>query len=239
VLIVEDHEVNRLVLSRMVERAGHRALVAGDGQAALDVLGREPVDLVLMDCEMPGMGGLEATRELRRREAQAGAGRVPVLALSGHAGDAHRAASLEAGMDEHLVKPLGAEGLGEVLERWLSADAEQAARALDAERLGELVSDFDAETARAIMTTFLDTTPELVEALGAAARAGDGAAAAAAAHKLRGGCLAIGAAMLADAAASVERAGRQDAAQPVLAAGAVDVEEAWSATRVALRDQMP
>ena len=114
VLVVEDNAVNQKVAQRMLERLGCRVDVAGDGRAALDLLATIPYDLVLMDVQMPVMDGLEATRELRRRERGSGHHR-PVVAMTAHAMESDRERCLEAGMDDYISKPVRRRDLLRVL----------------------------------------------------------------------------------------------------------------------------
>jgi signal transduction histidine kinase/CheY-like chemotaxis protein len=119
VLVVEDNEVNRMIAKQILQSLGMQVIEAANGEEAIDVLRRESVDIVLMDCQMPVLDGYAATREIRRLEARAGMSRVPILALTADAfdEDAHRAR--ESGMDAHMAKPYGREQLREMLQRWL------------------------------------------------------------------------------------------------------------------------
>ena len=94
-------------------------LVAEDGQAALTVLSRERVDLVLMDCQMPVMDGFTATRRLRDPTSTVLDHHVPVIALTANALQGDREACLAAGMDDFLPKPLEATALLAILARWM------------------------------------------------------------------------------------------------------------------------
>jgi CheY-like chemotaxis protein len=125
ILLVEDNPVNRLVAGAMLEQLGLDFDWAGDGSDALAKLEQERFDLVLMDMEMPVMDGVEATRELRRREAAGGRKRLPVIAMTANALAQDRARCLEAGMDAHLGKPVCIEELGDMLERWLGDQPQQ------------------------------------------------------------------------------------------------------------------
>ena len=122
VLVVEDSPVNRLVAVHMLERCGVRVHVASDGREALEALSTQRYDAVLMDCQMPGIDGYEATRELRRREN--GARHTPVIAMTAHAMTGDRDRCLEAGMDDYIAKPVRSHVLGEVLDRWIAATPE-------------------------------------------------------------------------------------------------------------------
>jgi len=119
VLLVEDNEINRLVGRGMLDALGVVTIDAHDGRAALDRLADGGIDLVLMDCQMPVMDGFEATREWRRREAASGAARLPIVALTASALAADAQRCFDAGMDDHLAKPLTLDRLGLTLERWV------------------------------------------------------------------------------------------------------------------------
>ena len=116
VLVAEDNEVNQKVVSRMLERLGHQAVVAVNGREALERAKAGQFDIVLMDCQMPEMDGWEATARIRA--ALAGRRRIPILALTANASDADRQRCLDAGMDAHLSKPLKLERLAEALSTW-------------------------------------------------------------------------------------------------------------------------
>jgi PAS domain S-box-containing protein len=118
VLIAEDNPVNQRVASLQVRRCGFDTDVVADGEAALAALESLHYALVLMDCQMPRMDGYAATRELRRREN--GSRHTPVIALTANAYAADREACLQAGMDDHLAKPVSLRRLGEILDQWCS-----------------------------------------------------------------------------------------------------------------------
>jgi signal transduction histidine kinase len=119
VLLAEDNPVNRLIAQEMLQTMGLTVLHADNGAEALAVLERSPVDLVLMDCQMPVLDGYAATRRIREREERLGLPRVPILALTADAfaEDAQRATA--AGMDGHLTKPYTHAQLRELLEAWV------------------------------------------------------------------------------------------------------------------------
>jgi CheY-like chemotaxis protein len=104
VLLAEDNVINQRVAVRALEKYGHLVSVAKDGVEALEILERESVDLILMDVQMPRLGGLDATRMIRERE-KAGRARVPIVALTAHAMLKDKELCLEAGMDAYLAKP--------------------------------------------------------------------------------------------------------------------------------------
>jgi PAS domain S-box-containing protein len=119
ILLAEDHPVNQALMRSLLTRMGHTVTIAGTGQEALDALGHGSFDAVLMDVQMPVMGGMDATRALRASEAGSGR-RIPVIALTAHAMEGDRAACLDAGMDDYLTKPVDPEGLRAALDRWVA-----------------------------------------------------------------------------------------------------------------------
>jgi CheY-like chemotaxis protein len=121
VLLVEDDAVNRIVMEAVLRDLGVRAISVDSGASALALLETTPVDLVLMDCQMPGMDGLTVARHWRIKEPQLRRRRVPIIALTGEAHAGARAACLEAGMDDYLTKPVSGRDLGAVLSRWVDA----------------------------------------------------------------------------------------------------------------------
>lgn len=120
VLLVEDNPVNALVAEAMLRRAGLRVEAVHDGAQAVARLAERRYDLVLMDCQMPGMDGFEATRRVRVAERAAGRSRQRIVALTANALEGDRQRSLDAGMDDHLAKPFGEAELGVLLQRHLA-----------------------------------------------------------------------------------------------------------------------
>lgn len=121
ILLVDDNRVNLLVSTHALRKLGCEVVQAEDGQKALDALSGGGFDLVLMDVRMPVLDGLEATRELRRREA--GLTHMPVVALTAGALLHEQQECFEAGMDDFASKPFTAESIRDVLGRWIGAVA--------------------------------------------------------------------------------------------------------------------
>lgn len=116
VLLVEDNPVNQMVAKGMLTKLGHEVVIAPHGAEALAYLEREPVDLVLMDCNMPVMDGYEASRRIRQ------SGRwpdLPIIALTANALPDDRERCRAAGMNDYLAKPLRREDLAQLLTKWL------------------------------------------------------------------------------------------------------------------------
>ncbi|HWW33762.1 MAG TPA: ATP-binding protein [Xanthobacteraceae bacterium] len=120
ILVAEDNDINALLTRALLIKLGHHPTVAANGAAAVDCwvaarAGHAPFDRILMDLHMPGMDGLEAARRIRANEAEIGAPRTPILALTANASAEDREACLAAGMDGFLVKPLDRERLAAAL----------------------------------------------------------------------------------------------------------------------------
>ena len=118
VLLVEDNPVNQLVAKGMLTKAGCEVLLALHGAEALDILEREAIDLVLMDCNMPVMDGYEATRRIRQQERWAD---LPIIALTANALPDERERCTAAGMNDYLAKPFRRDELIALLSQWLPA----------------------------------------------------------------------------------------------------------------------
>jgi CheY-like chemotaxis protein len=103
ILLVEDNEMNRDMLSRRLQRRGYEVLIALDGQMGIDMAQSERPDLILMDMSLPVMDGWEATRTLKASDATR---HIPVIALTAHAMSTDREKAIEAGCDDYDTKPI-------------------------------------------------------------------------------------------------------------------------------------
>ncbi|CAN5559184.1 hypothetical protein BH11ARM2_BH11ARM2_24910 [soil metagenome] len=117
VLLAEDNPVNVLVAKSILERCGCVVDVAEDGLRAIAMANARAYDLVLMDLQMPLCDGLEATRVLRATEARRGSARLPIVALTANAMESDRRATVEAGMDDFIAKPVTLKTMNQLLER--------------------------------------------------------------------------------------------------------------------------
>jgi CheY-like chemotaxis protein len=115
ILLAEDNLVNQVLATRLLEKRGHHVQVAGDGREALEELKKADFDLVLMDIQMPVMGGLEATAAVREMEKGTGK-HIPIVALTAHAVNGDRERCLAMGMDGCMAKPIRPEELFEQIE---------------------------------------------------------------------------------------------------------------------------
>ncbi|MBP7149197.1 MAG: response regulator, partial [Acidobacteria bacterium] len=118
VLVADDNAINQMLLIALLEKKSARVMGVGDGAAALEALQSGGFDVVLMDVQMPGMDGLEATRRLRERERD-GDRHVPVIGLTAHALRGDRERCLEAGMDAYVSKPVDPEEIAPLIRRHL------------------------------------------------------------------------------------------------------------------------
>jgi two-component system sensor histidine kinase/response regulator len=256
ILIAEDHDVNRVLMQKLLDKRGHRTIAAANGLEAVRLAVEGGVDLVFMDCQMPELDGYAATRRIREREQ--GGGRLPIVAMTAHAMAGDREKCMAAGMDDYVAKPLRPDQVDQILDRWLPAvagapgDGAAAGNGhvpaaagdgdepdpIDEQRFGDLAREFPAAAVREVVVAFIDSTPPIIERVVLAAEGVDHAEVAAGAHRLKGGCLAVGAAALNDLASELEALGRDGATGDELQAVASRLERTWLATRRALRERV-
>jgi len=115
ILLVDDHPINQMLATKILERAGHQVIVANNGLDAIAQWRERRPDVILMDVQMPVMDGLEATRQIRSAEAGEGRRPTPIIAMTANAFAEDRQACLEVGMDAYLVKPVKPEVLQHTL----------------------------------------------------------------------------------------------------------------------------
>jgi CheY-like chemotaxis protein len=116
ILLVEDNEVNQLVASKILKKAGFEVKIANNGLDALDMVQKDNFDLVLMDIQMPEMDGLTATKEIRKMDRFKD---LPIVAMTAHAMSGDKDLSLAVGMNDHVTKPIDVPELFRTLVRWL------------------------------------------------------------------------------------------------------------------------
>jgi signal transduction histidine kinase/DNA-binding response OmpR family regulator len=233
VLVAEDNAVNQKLARAILEGAGHRVVVAENGQDAVDLARESDFDVILMDVHMPTLGGFEATQMIREWERQVG-GHVPIIALTARAMAGDREACLTAGMDGYLAKPLRAAGVLSAIEELVPAPATHDAApsetsqtgVLDRSALDEALGE---EIVDELIATFFRESPRQVSQIRDAIGTGDANALRETAHSLKGAAGAITALRVADAAATLEAAGR--AGDTEVAAQADALEAALSELR--------
>jgi len=199
VLLAEDNVVNQRVAIGLLHRRGHQVTIVENGQDAVDAVAREHFDIVLMDLQMPVMGGLEATKAIRERERESSRERVRVVAMTAHAMSGDRERCLAADMDGYLAKPTESHALFAEVEgpEGLSMPSIDEADLLD--RLHG-----DSELAAEIVRLFTEECASLLDAIRTAIDQRDVTAVRRAAHTLKGAAGTAAAIGIAEAAALLE-----------------------------------
>lgn len=218
-LLAEDHPVNRQVLTRQLDVIGFHVDVATDGAAALERFLAGHYGAVLTDLNMPGLNGYELTKAIRDREAETGASRTPIVALTANVMQGEAERCLAGGMDDYAPKPTTIPILSAKLRRWLghlswddeapSSGAESSPApppipaVLDPDALVHMTGG-DASLAACILADFLASTHSDLDAICAAAATDDVRAVARDAHRIHGASLVVGASRIAQLAAVIE-----------------------------------
>lgn len=175
VLVVEDHPVNQEVAAGYLAAMGHRAKIADTGETALAMLAAGGIDAVLMDVNLPGISGIEATRRLRALPGLSG---LPVIGVSAHAQPEDMAACLAAGMDEVVAKPLTPEALATALARLCGATVPRAVQGT--------LADLGPRATLDLVRLMLDRLRPEVEAIAADLRSANFDGVERRAHQLKG-----------------------------------------------------
>ena len=242
VMVVEDNDVNRELLSIMLEQLGHRVFAVADGEAAIDACQTQRFDAVLMDLNLPRIGGIEATRRILNDPA-APHKNLAIIALTASVSDADRALCAASGMLGFLTKPATVFSLdmalrGAVSEAAVATSVEPivAADVLDTITLDSL-AEMDERAAtpflHPLIQRFIDDLPAQIASIQSAQANGDSATAAAEAHRVAGGAAAVGASALATAARAAcdEPSAERIKALQISSGTAVDALAAWSSAR--------
>ena len=118
ILLVEDFDDTRLMMKLWLQKKGYRVIEAEDGEQAIELAQREQPDLIIMDMMMPGLGGLDATRQIREYQSLR---QTPIVAVSAYGADEYRARALDAGCTEYVPTPFDPGALSQLIERLLAA----------------------------------------------------------------------------------------------------------------------
>jgi signal transduction histidine kinase/DNA-binding response OmpR family regulator len=214
VLVAEDNTVNQKLARALLERAGHHVVVAENGQVAVDLVRESDFDVILMDVQMPVLGGFEATRAIREWEQKVG-GHIPIIAVTARAMAGDREDCLAAGMDGYVAKPLRAAAVFEVIESLVPAARHEAAPAqapasgiFDRALLLDMLGD-DQSLFAEITDAFFREAPLQVDKIRRAMAGNDPKSLREAAHSLKGAAATITAARVASQAERIEAAGRE------------------------------
>jgi len=231
VLLAEDHAVNRKLVTTILKKRGHNVEAVEHGGAAIQALetARSPFDVVIMDLQMPEMGGLDATRIIREREAGT-ARHVPIVALTAHAMKGDRERCLAAGMDGYLSKPIDVNLLLATVEHiHQSVPAESSAAARPASAPAPVALDLekalshtggDRRLLKELVALYRADAPVSMRKIERAVRANDARALKDSAHALKGSVATVGGAAGRHAAGRLEdlgKSGKLETAEAALA----------------------
>lgn len=208
-LLVEDNIINQTVAFKILKKLGYQCDVVDSGSAAIDALYKKHYDLVLMDCQMPGMDGYTTTQEIRRLEEGTGK-HILIIAMTAHALKGDREKCLQAGMDDYISKPIDIKFLANILEQWLSGkranspveSVESAATPsgpvlrpdaskgknnfiIDQGRLQAIFGD-DSNTIKQFLTVFIQSNQELLSEIKKAIQDKNSSLAKELIHRLKG-----------------------------------------------------
>jgi PAS domain S-box-containing protein len=224
ILVAEDNSVNQRLAARLLEREGHTVTIAGTGQEALESFEEHQFadgrfELILMDVQMPGLDGLQATARIREKERGSGH-RVPIVAMTAQAADSDRLRCLEAGMDAYVAKPVHVPELMKIIESVVpggnsmnadltpngfsvGAQLQQLDESLALSRVGG-----DIDLLKEVVELFLDDYPSTFEKIKGAVASSDASALEHHAHSLKGSVSTFGANRAFEAAFALEKQGR-------------------------------
>jgi two-component system sensor histidine kinase/response regulator len=217
VLVAEDNAMNRKVALGVLRKRGHHVVAVEDGQQALDATERERFDVILMDVQMPGTNGLDATRAIRERERAGGLARTPIIALTAHAMTGDRERCLQAGMDDYVAKPVDAEELFRAIER-VGEDGRRADEPVPSLAPDPAILDRDAMVRRVgadaellleMVNNFTEESAELLAEIRRSIVQGDAARLQRVAHSLKGALRTLAASAASEAALHLETMARQ------------------------------
>jgi two-component system sensor histidine kinase/response regulator len=211
ILLAEDNAVNQRLAASLLGRRGHSVTIGSNGREALTALERDTFDVVLMDVQMPEMGGFEATAAIRALETERNAKRLPIIAMTAHAMKGDRERCLAAGMDEYLTKPLDPRQMCALVEKMAGAPdvaSEPASEppAIPDEVLARVGGD--RELLAEISRLFVDDAPRHLSKIREALDGRDGEALRRAAHGLKGAAANFDADGVVSAARTLEEMGR-------------------------------
>jgi len=188
ILVVEDNAINQRVVAAILKRIGYTATIVENGKLALDAFKEKNFDIIFMDCQMPVMDGYEATKRIRRYEAQNGCSEtdsaraihIPIVAMTANAMQGDRENCIDAGMDDYITKPISPATLRAAFEQWVDQNKSVPAPVEPVQKSKEssnLIFNFeelkarmldDEEIAREIVQDFLTDIPKQLSELNAA-----------------------------------------------------------------------
>ncbi len=210
VLVAEDNQVNRLVILMELEELGIKATSVNNGLEVLEAIENSPYDIILMDCQMPELDGLQTTKIIRQRESNSKT-HIPIVAMTAQALDGDREKCLAAGMDDYISKPIDFNLLEKVLVQWIAKVQPKSGKETDsfeglnvtilpsqklirqnkgsAVDLGYLQNKYGVNRTTKLVELFLESSEKLICTIGESISMKDAAMLKAAAHELSGSCL--------------------------------------------------
>lgn len=217
ILLAEDNPVNKMIATIILEKHGCIVTPAGNGIEALDMFGRQKFDLVFMDCQMPEMGGLEATEKIREFEREKNRPRTPIIAFTANAMSGDREECIAAGMDDYISKPVTQDTMLKILSIWLTDTQEanlidnipndQNQQVIDYDILEDLKSITNGQHIM-ILNSFLDISKEIIPAITNAIENHDASSLKRDAHYFKSSSQQVGAARLSALISELENFGR-------------------------------
>jgi signal transduction histidine kinase/HPt (histidine-containing phosphotransfer) domain-containing protein/ActR/RegA family two-component response regulator len=224
ILVAEDNPINQEVIAASLTRLGQSFTIVDNGGAVLAALDEDQFSLVLMDCRMPVMDGLEAAQAIRQREGALRTVRIPIVAISANTTQADRESCFASGMDDHIAKPFTLAELKQKLEKWIptqpypvSAGAARPVatagagaprfQLLEVEKLRafeDLQMPGEPSIIHELIDSFLRTAPQQLHLIGALLSENDHKGSIIAAHGMKSASAAIGLTALSDAFRSIE-----------------------------------
>ncbi len=219
VLLVEDNKVNQILMQRLLQKNGYEVIIVENGRRAVNAVKESEFDVVLMDVQMPVMGGYEATRIIRRLEKKIGR-HIPIIAMTANAMDGDREKCLEAGMDEYVSKPIRREELFKTM-----ADIMKKPKEITTDAKTEIFDEFeeifdkesaldrmdgDVELLKNIIQIYLEDIPTQIQSLQQALEQNDEQLIQHLAHTIKGASGNIGAAALQKTANQMEIAAKKE-----------------------------
>jgi signal transduction histidine kinase/HPt (histidine-containing phosphotransfer) domain-containing protein len=214
-LLAEDSPVNREITVLLLEKRGHKVVAVENGKDVLSRMKKQRFDAVILDEEMPRMGGLEAVRAVRKKEGPTGA-HIPMILVTGNGSEAGRQRSREAGVDAHVAKPFQEDELFRTVEDLCGLASSSTSAPPESAPVAEGLNVADLlnrvggnpKVLRDVARIFLEDTPKRLSTIRKAISRKDGEALARAAHALRGSVGMLGAKEIAEDARQIEALGR-------------------------------